>query len=373
MVHNGVFEWWPIVNISRLTCSVLLSLGAVFSGVVSASSSSPETAPTYGPELEGFAYPYPVKRFTFTSQRQALQMAYMDVPADTASANGRTVVLMHGKNYCSATWGPTIGVLAKAGYRVIAMDQIGFCKSSKPDSYQYSFAQLARNTNDLLQSLHISRATVMGHSTGGMLGIRYALTYPDQVEQLVLVDPIGLEDWRAKGVPPISVDQWFARELATTVDRIRNYEKATYFAGQWRDDYEPSVQMLAGMYRGPGRERVAWNSALLYDMILNQPVVYELPQLKVPTVLMVGDRDTTAIGKDFAPKEVQATLGRYPALARATVEAIPHALLIEFPQAGHAPQMQDPERFHAAMLDALKDTAPNARQEAPSGLDVPRR
>jgi pimeloyl-ACP methyl ester carboxylesterase len=311
------------------------------------------TKPAYGPELEGFDYPYPVQHFAFDSQRQALQMAYMDVPPAVGKANGRTVVLLHGKNYCSATWAPTIGVLARAGFRVIAVDQIGFCKSSKPEAYQFTFAQLARNTHDLLHSLQIEKTTVMGHSTGGMLGIRYALTYPEQVEQLVLVDPIGLEDWRAKGVPPISIDQWYARELKTTDERIRSYEKATYFAGQWRDAYEPSVQMLAGMYRGPGRERVAWNSALLYDMILNQPVVYEFDQLKVPTLLMIGDKDITAIGKDAATPAVQATLGHYPALARDAARAIPHATLVQFPDAGHAPQMQDPDRFHEALLKGL--------------------
>jgi len=42
-----------------------------------------------------------------------------------------------------------------------------------------------------------------------MLGVRYALMYPQQTEQLVLVNPIGLEDWKAKGVPSLSVDQWY--------------------------------------------------------------------------------------------------------------------------------------------------------------------
>ncbi|HEY4146254.1 alpha/beta hydrolase [Pinirhizobacter sp.] len=317
-------------------------------------STGNDSGPVYGAELQGFDYPYPVSYYTFQSQRQELKMAYMDVAPDAKAANGRTVVLLHGKNYCSATWEGTIKVLAKAGYRVIAVDQIGFCKSSKPASYQFSFQQLAKNTNDLLHSLGIHEATVIGHSTGGMLGIRYALTYPQETRQLVLVDPIGLEDWKAKGVPPISVDQWYKRELGTTAERIRNYEKSTYFAGQWRADYDRWVQMLAGMYRGPGKNVVAWNSALLYDMILTQPVVYELPQLKVPTLLMIGDKDTTAIGKEYAPADKRPLLGDYPKLAHATVAAIPKATLVEFPDAGHAPQLQDPDAFHAALLPEMR-------------------
>lgn len=331
---------------------------AAASAPVAATASGPadsgpaDSGPAYGPRLEGFTYPYPVRDFAFDSQGQTLHMAYMDV-APTARPNGRTAVLLHGKNFCAATWQDTIGELTNAGYRVIAPDQIGFCKSSKPAAYQFTFQQLARNTHALLASLGVNRATIIGHSTGGMLGVRYALMYPRETEQLVLVNPIGFEDWKAKGVPSISVDQWYARELKTTADSIRRYEQSTYYAGQWRASYEPWVQMLAGMYRGPGKAQVAWDSALLYDMIYTQPVVYEFGQLQMPTLLLIGDKDTTAIGKDLAPPEVRAQLGRYPVLAKEAQRAIAHATLVEFPDAGHAPQMQDPAAFHAALLKGL--------------------
>jgi pimeloyl-ACP methyl ester carboxylesterase len=340
--------------VSMLAAATLLAISVLPITSAFAQTVAPaQDGPVYGAELQGFDYPYPVSYFKFHSQRQDLQMAYMDIAPDPKTANGRTAVLLHGKNYCAATWAPTIGVLSKAGYRVVAMDQIGFCKSSKPENYQFTFQQLALNTHDLLQSLGIQQATMIGHSTGGMLAIRYALTYPQQTKQLVLVDPVGLEDWRAKGVPPVSVDQWYERELHTSAERIRNYEKATYFAGQWRADYEPSVQMLAGMYRGPQRDLVAWDSALLYDMILTQPVYYQLPQLKTPTLLMIGDKDTTAIGKEFAPAETRPSLGNYPQLARQAAAVIPHLTLVEFPDAGHAPQMQEPDKFHAALLRGM--------------------
>ena len=173
-------------------------------------------------------------------------------------------------------------------------------------------------------------------------------------EQLVLVDPIGLEDWTAKGVPPISIEQWYARELKTTAESIRSYEKTTYYAGRWENRYEPWVRMLAGMYGGSGREAVAWDSALIYDMILTQPVVYEFGRLRVPTLLMIGDKDVTAIGKDLVTPEVRATLGHYPELGRAAAAAIPGAKLVQFPDLGHAPQMQDPETFGKALLEGLR-------------------
>ncbi len=100
--------------------------------------------------------------------------------------------------------------------------------------------------------------------------------------------------------------------------------------------------MLAGLNAGPGKEAVAWDSALLYDMILTQPVVYRLPQIAVPTLLMIGQKDNTAIGKDLAPPEMRASLGNYPELGKAAAKAIPGAKLVEFPALGHAPQMSDP-------------------------------
>lgn len=308
-------------------------------------------AQSYGPRLEGFTYPWPVTLYRFESQNQSLEMAYMDVKP--ARPNGRTAVLLHGKNFCAATWQATISALTDAGYRVIAPDQIGFCKSSKPEYYQFTFEQLAGNTHALLTSLGIHRAIIMGHSTGGMLAIRYALMYPSEVEHLVLVDPIGLEDWRARGVPWQSVDVLYQRELKTSAERIRSYERATYYAGTWDPAYERWVQMLAGMYRGPGRARVAWDSALLYDMIYTQPVIYEFGSLRMPVLLIIGDKDTTAIGKDLAPPSVRATLGNYPALGKAAAARIPHAKLVEFSDLGHSPQIQAPERFHKALLDGL--------------------
>jgi pimeloyl-ACP methyl ester carboxylesterase len=340
-----------VLAVSTAGNVALAASGASEAAAAAASATASNDGPAYGPELQGFDYPAPVGQFDFTSQGVPLHMAYMDIRP--VHANGRTAVLLHGKNFCSATWEATIQRLSDAGYRVIAPDQIGFCKSSKPEHYQYSFQQLARNTHALLESLGVSRATMIGHSTGGMLAIRYALMYPHETQQLVLVNPIGLEDWKAKGVPSLSVDQWYARELKTTADGIRRYEQSTYYAGHWRADYEPWVQMLAGMYRGPGKPIVAWNSALLYDMIYTQPVVYEMGQLQMPTLLLIGQKDTTAIGKDVAPPDVQAKIGHYPELGRLAARTIPHATLVEFPEDGHAPQMQDPQAFHKALLEGM--------------------
>ncbi|GAA3955318.1 alpha/beta hydrolase [Allohahella marinimesophila] len=308
--------------------------------------------PAYGPRLEGFDYPHPVKKFELDSQGQTLEMAYMDIKP--AKPNGETVVLLHGKNFCAATWESTITTLTGAGYRVIAPDQIGFCKSSKPEHYQFSFHQLSANTSALLSSLGIERHSVMGHSMGGMLATRHALLNPEQVKQLILVNPIGLEDWIAKGVPYRSIDSWYESELNASAEGMRKYQKSTYYAGTWRPEFDRWVDMRAGMFRGEGREAVAWNSALTYDMILTQPVVYEFDQLKPPTLLLIGEQDNTAVGKATASPEQQKTLGQYPQISQDAAERIPNATLVSFEDLGHSPQIQAPERFHEALLGYLQ-------------------
>jgi pimeloyl-ACP methyl ester carboxylesterase len=348
-IHLNCLEGMKM-RLHALLSALNLAITAALMGP--AGAAHPDDGQAYGPELQGFAYPWSVQHYHFVSQGDALDMAYMDIKP--SKPNGRTAVLLHGKNFCSATWQATVTMLSEAGYRVIAPDQIGFCKSSKPAHYQFSFQQLAANTHALLISIGVNRAVLIGHSTGGMLAVRYGLMYPETVDQLVLVDPIGLEAWKAKGVPWQSVDTWYQQELQTSPDGIRNYERTTYYAGTWEPAYERWVQMLAGMYRGPGREKVAWNSALLYDMIFTQPVFYELDQLKMPVLLMIGDKDTTAIGKTLAPPSIRSTLGNYPALGKAAAARIPHVRLVEFPDLGHAPQIQAPQAFHKALLDGLQ-------------------
>jgi len=333
-----------------ITCALAIT--------ASAGTAAPPRIVPYGPELEGFDYPHPVKRFALTSQRQSLSMAYMDIAAPAGSGKG-VVVLLHGKNFCGATWADTIAALHDAGWRVVVPDQIGFCKSSKPASYQFSFHQLAANTRALLSSLSIDNAIVIGHSMGGMLAVRYALMYPQATTRLMLVNPLGLEDWKADGVPYKAIDAAYATELNTSYDTIKQYQLTNYYSGAWQPRYDRWVDMLAGMYAGKGRELVAWNQALTSDMLYTQPVVYEFQQVQPPTVLFIGGRDRTAPGKDGAPPAIAARLGNYPELGRSAAKLIPHATIVEFPDLGHSPQVEDPEEFHKALLASLAANPPS--------------
>jgi pimeloyl-ACP methyl ester carboxylesterase len=108
------------------------------------------------------------------------------------------------------------------------------------------------------------------------------------------------------------------------------------------------------MFAGTDKARVALITARIDEMIYTQPVVYELGLLRVPTTLMIGDKDRTALGKDLAPPDVRKRLGNYPLLGKEAAQAIPGARLVEFPHLGHAPFIQDPPAFNAALRRALR-------------------
>lgn len=301
--------------------------------------------------LQNYPYPFPVQYITINSQAQELRMAYMDVKP--AKSNGRTIMLFHGKNFSGAYWEEVANALLNEGFRVIMPDQVGFGKSSKPVHLQYSFQLLAQHTRQLLDSLQISKVSVVGHSMGGMLATRFSLMYPDNVEKLVLENPIGLEDWKLK-VPYSSVDSWYQRELSQNYDKIRKYQQENYYHGTWKPAYDKWVNMLAGWTLHPDYKRVAWNSALTYDMIFTQPVVYEFDQLKMPVLLIIGQADRTALGKQEAPAEVRSTLGNYPVLGKITRQKIKNAQLAELENIGHLPHIEAFDQFIKPLIAFLK-------------------
>ncbi|WP_198661699.1 alpha/beta fold hydrolase [Lewinella sp. IMCC34183] len=305
------------------------------------------------PRLSDYDYPYPTEMYTFSSQFQELEMAYMD-EAPTGEANGRTIVLLHGKNFNGAYWGETMTFLLEEGYRVIVPDQIGFGKSSKPARYQFTFQQLAHNTRALLTSLEVDRAIILGHSMGGMLATRFALMYPEATDRLILVNPIGLEDWKLK-VPYQTVEDWYRGEMQKDYTSIKEYMRESYYAGNWYPRYDPPVELLAGWTRHPDYQQVAWNAAVTYDMIFTQPVVYEFGELRVPTVLIIGTRDRTALGKNLVSEEVAATMGRYDVLGQEVADRIPDAELIELANIGHLPQLEAFGLFDKALRQALQE------------------
>jgi pimeloyl-ACP methyl ester carboxylesterase len=312
-------------------------------------AASPAVPEPLSATLENLPYPHPVQFLPLVVEGQDLRMAYMDVRPDGAG-NGKVVVLLHGKNFPGAYWAGTIEALRAAGYRVVVPDQIGFGRSSKADIH-YSFELLAQFTRKLLETLGVAKVTVVGHSMGGMLAVRFALQHPEATERLVLENPIGLEDYREK-VPFTSVDATYRAMLSPTREGLDRFYRS-YFA-TWRDAFGTWADVAWRQTLGGEWPRVARSSALTYDMIYTQPVVQDLPRLRVPTLLVIGQADRTTLGRGSLSDEVLATLGRYPELGRRAAGAIPGAKLVPLDGVGHIPHLEAPQAFHEAVLEFLR-------------------
>ncbi|WP_256002335.1 MULTISPECIES: alpha/beta fold hydrolase [Pedobacter] len=299
--------------------------------------------------LENVGYPHPVKFFPVHTEGQDLRMAYMDIMPGRIS-NGRTVVLFHGKNFGGYYWTNVIKALTDRGFRVIVPDQIGFGRSSKAFIH-YSFHQMARWNKALLDTLKIQRASVLGHSMGGMLATRFALMYPERTEKLLLENPIGLEDYR-RFVPYITTEEQYRTELKSTAESIRRYYQSSYFT-VWKPEYEELVNIAAGVTASADFPRWARVAALTYTMIYEQPVVYEFYNIKVPTVLFIGKQDRTIVGKGLLTPDQQALYGRYTLLGKQTAAKIPGAKIVEFDACGHIPHIEIPTEFNVSLLGSL--------------------
>jgi len=292
-------------------------------------------------------YPYPVHHFSLSVEDKNIQMAYMDIRPSTA--NGQTVILFHGKNFNGYYWKDIIPSLTEKGYRVIVPDQVGWGRSDKPELH-YSFHMLASNSRSLLDSLQVGKVIVIGHSMGGMLAVRFALLFADRTEKLVLENPIGLEDYRTF-VPYKTLQETYHKERAASYDSYKKYQQSYYPV--WRPEYEQYVQAQAESLADPAFDRIARVNAVTYQMIYEQPVVYEFARLACPVLLIIGQADRTVVGKDLLTGEQKKNYGQYPQLGRKAKAQIKNCRLVELAGVGHIPHVQDTAAFKKALFSFL--------------------
>jgi pimeloyl-ACP methyl ester carboxylesterase len=290
-------------------------------------------------------YPYPVQTISLSIEDTVVPMAYMDVsPVD--HPNGKTIVLLHGKNFTGYYWKEVIRSFSEKGYRVIAPDQLGWGRSGKPVIH-YSFHTLAANTAHLLDSLKIEKIIVVGHSIGGMLASRFAMQYPWRVEKLILENPIGLEDYK-RFVPYRSVHELTAKELSANYRSYKKYQQSYYPV--WKPEYDQYVDIQAESLSDPDFNIIARINALTYQMIYEQPVCYEWDRIIAPTLLIIGQEDRTVVGKDLLAEEQKKLYGQYPELGKKTQALIRKCKLVTLPGIGHIPHVQDLDTFMKEVL-----------------------
>ncbi|MBR1125425.1 alpha/beta hydrolase [Bradyrhizobium lablabi] len=335
----------PLASLLPFGAAAFVPLRAAAGTQVSNSYTEP-----LGTSLEGWPYPGPVQFLPLTMHGQQVRMAYMDF-SPTAPANGRSVMLLHGKNFDSSYWTGPIGWLRGSGFRVVVPDQIGFNKSSKPDLH-YTFEALAANTMALADALSLSNLSIIGHSTGGMLAVRLASIYPERIRQLVLEDPIGLVDYR-DFVPPQTTETLEQAERRYTAETYRAFV-ARYFPILPPAEYEPFVEWRMRVALSGEYQRFVRATALTYQMIYHGPVRELFKSLKPPVLLLAGEHDRTTPLSAYAPPEVREAIPTLVAAAREVAKEIPRGQLVEFPGAGHVPHLEAAALFQTAVLNFLR-------------------
>ncbi len=175
--------------------------------------------------------------------------------------------------------------------------------------FHYSFHQLAENNKKLLDDLNIKKVIVLGHLMGGMLATRFTLMFPETVEKLILENPIGLEDYRTF-VPFESLEKLEQTERTPTYESYKNYQKSYY--PEFKPEYEQYVAAQAADLRLKNFPQIAFVNALTYQMIYEQPVYYELENIKVPTLLIIGQTTAQLSEKQKFRRKLSANTDNFP-------------------------------------------------------------
>ncbi|MEX2570037.1 MAG: alpha/beta hydrolase [Gemmatimonadota bacterium] len=323
------------VRVGIMTAAGLIALIAV--APKDAVAQLPATPPAhYGPvsiNMEDVEYPYTVEYLPLTMYGHDVRLAYMD-EQPTAQPNGRAVVFFHGLNFFGEYWGDTMEALRGEGFRVIAVDQIGFGRSSKP-IIPYTLGDMALNVRTLLEHLEIEEAAIVGHSMGGMLATRFAFFYPEVTTHLALVNQIGMTDSRLSRTPR-RLDDSYQSNLERDYDAVRRNIERYYY--EWDPAAEKFVWIHYGWTQSSEWPRLAMVRSLLSQMIYTEPIVYDWPHIQSKTLVIGGAED----GPDF------------PELATRVAESIPNAELHLIPEVGHNPHLEAPELFRPVLIEFLE-------------------
>ncbi len=306
---------------------------------------------SYDKFLSNYKYPFEVYTYSFSSQGRDMKMAYMYLRPKKPQMG--FITLLHGKNFNGAYWEETANLLHEKGFGILIPDQIGFGKSSKPVDYQYTFEVLAHNTKRLLEFLKIQSTHVIGHSMGGMLGSRFALLYPKLTRHLILVNPIGLENYLLYSEYK-DVDFFYQNELKLTSADIISYQKKYYYDGNWNKEYAKFANPLIGLINGPDWKELAKISARVYDMIFTGSVIEDFPYFQIPVTLILGTRDRTGPGRNWMKPNINYELGRYDKLGNKVKNYNSKIEVIELKNIGHTPQIEDFGRFRKVLEGIIK-------------------
>ncbi len=187
---------------------------------------------------------------------------------------------------------------------------------------------------------------------GGMLATRFTLMFPGAVDKLIFENPIGLEDYKTF-VPYQKVEEQYEKEVKADYDDYKKYQQTYYPV--WKPEYEQYVKAQAESLNDSDFTKTAWANALTYQMIYEQPVVYEFKNIKQPALIIIGLEDRTVVGKNLLSKEAAAKYGQYSLLGKKLKAEIKGSRLMELKGVGHIPHIQVPEIYRPHVLQFLQE------------------
>lgn len=233
----------------------------------------------------------------------------------------KTIVFIHGWPLSHKQFEYQFNILPAMGYRCIGIDWRGFGQSDKPFT-GYTYNRLAMDIYAIICALQLQNVTLVGHSTGGAIAIRYMANYNEfGVSKLVLVDaaaPIGFTKETA--------DQFLKEALN---DRPKMMQKATdgfffqYITAPFREWF---FQM--------GMQAASWSTAAVIRLLRDETLYKDLNKITAPTFIVHGIHDKVI---PFAQ-------------ARQLNEKIINSQLIPFQYSGHGPFWEERDQFNELLL-----------------------
>jgi pimeloyl-ACP methyl ester carboxylesterase len=263
------------------------------------------------------------------------------------TGSGPNVVLIHGMINSSRHWEPVAKRLASS-YRVIAPDLIGHGDAATPRG-DYSLGAHAAGIRDLLTTIGVERATIVGHSLGGGVAMQFFYQFPQRTERLALISSGGLGHevsplLRGAALPGSSA----LLRLATRPQVVSGLAAAGAQLRERGNNTGVYLQAMAralGPLQEPGSRRAFLQTLRSVIDVQGQKVsardrLYLLGEM--PTLIAWGERDRTI------PLEHGLEAAR----------AVPNCRFETLPRAAHFPNLEDPEGLARVLGDWLATTSP---------------
>ena len=253
---------------------------------------------------------------------------------------GSNIILLHGGNGSIEFWVYNIAVLAQH-HRVYAFDMVGSGKSDYPEA-DYSLTYQAEFLKSFMSALAIESATLIGNSMGGAVALQFTRFYPDRVDRLVLVDSMGLGKEISLGIRLITLPaivsalrpgRWMIPAMLKS-----NFYNGEKLAPEW-------IELRYAVFAIAGRNQVILNLGRSNFTLrgvrpeVYQPIVDSLPQITQQTLIIWGDCDRIIPVKHA---DIAAT-------------GLPSHQLQIFPNCGHHPYLEYPDRFNRSVLEFLQE------------------